>query len=935
MAGELGKASLDLEANLGPFERNLESGHAMAGRMEHALDALAAVADVCQKALNDVKLDASHAATSRVSAEQILSGVRGISDESRTAAREIDKVKLGSEQSTETEVAGDIIDHKLDEIRDSAERTQRALDGVRLRLAAAGGGGSRRPGYGIGPFGAGYGRLGVVGTGVALGVAAGPAIAPAAFGLLAAIPALATTAAGALGTLALAFDGVGKAIGGDKKAFNDLTPAGKQFVLTVRSLDGWFDKLRQTAAKSLFPGLTAGLKAALSPGTVNLITKAVTEFGYALGQAGKMWGQFFGSPAFQRLMGPLMKEGADGFVVFTKIALNLADALLRLSNAAIPFLNWLGNITEKGSKWVDQWIKAEQATGGLARAMNAAQGSLRLVGGLVEALAKVVIALGEALYPVGEVLIKDLTDGLTYLAGVVDRNRKTIQEIAVGALKAFVTVVKLAAVGVRTLWDGLNSLIGHKAIVVGAIAAIGVAVAMALGPTGAVIAGVLIAVGLIRNHWAQLANFFGNVGRSIIYAFKYVWYILEKGALKAALAIVEPFSHLPGVLGGWARTAKNRMQGQLDRLHAPNMDWRNLAARDGALTGTAWRQAFEAAAAKKRAQLQQDQFKPLPFAFYKAMHPGATRKDYETYVKLLEAEGKDVAHRRHHRPHHHRHHGPSMPTDTATPFGPPPPFTKNTGGSGSGGGSVIPNSVAQLEAIARRQDQEAAALNYVGKKAREHLNSEIGDLQKADRLLEEKLKSAHGKKRIELYNAITANLKKIAEARKRLHQTIGNAQQERLQYALDEAAAAVAHAKKGSAAYDRAIKEEEKALRAEIAYWTKRAHNMHLSIKARDEALRKEISYQKQLNSLLKPQAQAAAANQEQFLQIFNQLQGAFAPNVQSVPGQDASGKKTDTHLYEIKHESRKQTRHLQALRDRARFPHSELGVQAAMAVTG
>jgi hypothetical protein len=30
-------------------------------------------------------------------------------------------------------------------------------------------------------------------------------------------------------------------------------------VLTVRSLDGWFDKLKQTAAGSeLFPGLTEG-----------------------------------------------------------------------------------------------------------------------------------------------------------------------------------------------------------------------------------------------------------------------------------------------------------------------------------------------------------------------------------------------------------------------------------------------------------------------------------------------------------------------------------------------------------------------------------------------------------------------------------------------------------------------------------------------------
>ena len=310
--------------------------------------------------------------------------------------------------------------------------------------------------------------------------------------------------------------------------------------------------------------------------------------------------------------------------------------------------------------------------------------------------------------------------------------------------------------------------------------------------------------------------------------------------------------------------------------------------------------------------------------------------------KIGEKVGRETLDHQSHR-HHHHHRGPKPgthawyilhlgydPTQDPT-YGKQPPFTTNTG-SGSGSRSAIPQSVAQLDALAARQDQAASALHYAGKKARQHLEKEITDLESADKILEEKLKHAHGHRRTILYNALTANLKRIAEARKRLNEALTKQRQNDLNFALDQAKLAVENATVGSKAWDKAIVAEESALRAEIRYWDRRAHNDKLSKDARDAALRKEIAYEKELKALLTQRNQAVAQNEAQFLSSFAAIENAFAPN--AVPYQGpSSGGKTDTHLHDIKQEARQTNRHLKAMRDRHRFRHTHHAHDAAMAV--
>lgn len=106
---------------------------------------------------------------------------------------------------------------------------------------------------------------------------------------------------------------------------------------------------------------------------------------------------------------------------------------------------------------------------------------------------------------------------------------------------------------------------------------------------GAIVVAVGIAVGLIVAHWDTVRAFFVKVGRAIAKTFADVFNWLVKTALTVALKIVEPFSHLPGGLGGWARKAKTRLQTELDEMAL-------ASARSGASSGDAWGRNYYAGA---------------------------------------------------------------------------------------------------------------------------------------------------------------------------------------------------------------------------------------------------------------------------------------------------------------------------------------------------
>ncbi len=449
----LGKATYDLEVSLGEFKRNMREGRGEADQMGVTLDALDGIARITEEALGRIRLSPDQAAESRITAKSILEGVQGISEEAMVAAQLLDKVRITEAQATESSIAGERIKHNVKDIGDEADRTKRKLTEVKIAGGVPG-----RSGVGVGLFGSGFGRVGLLGTAIGAGVLTAPAAGPAMAGLLAGIPTFIAGIVGAAGTLALALHGVGAAIGGDKKAFDQLQPSAQQFVLTIRSLSGWVDHLREIAGHNLFPGLTEGLHAALSPGTVSAISVAVAQLAHALGLAGAEWGHFFGSAEFQQIFGPLMAAAAIEIGDISSAVLHLFDALGVLARAAIPLTSWITNEIDNGARLAAQWMHAADASGALSGGMNEARTSLTLVLHLLGALFNAVGALGSALYPVSKVAVKDLTDGLNALAGIIHDNQDKIRELVGGALAALVETVKVLVPIIGHVFDMLNSI---------------------------------------------------------------------------------------------------------------------------------------------------------------------------------------------------------------------------------------------------------------------------------------------------------------------------------------------------------------------------------------------------------------------------------------------------------------------------------------------
>lgn len=90
-------------------------------------------------------------------------------------------------------------------------------------------------------------------------------------------------------------------------------------------------------------------------------------------------------------------------------------------------------------------------------------------------------------------------------------------------------------------------------------------------------------VGLLTGDWKQawdgfvrivkaplelVKSLFSNFVNAIKDLFDSLWNGLKRTAFRAAAAIMEPFSHLPGRLGHWARVAKDKMLEELAKINA-------------------------------------------------------------------------------------------------------------------------------------------------------------------------------------------------------------------------------------------------------------------------------------------------------------------------------------------------------------------------------
>jgi hypothetical protein len=590
-----------------------------------------------------------------------------------------------------------------------------------------------------------------------------------------------------------------------------------------------------------------------------------------------------------------------------------------LGRAAVPLVNWLTDAAAKGLKLADVWLHSKDATGGLARAMDEAKMSLRLVGGLVLSLLNVIGALGRALYPVSKVAVKDLTDGLNALAGMISRNQSGIRAIVQGALAALVSTVKTATPIVRGLAQGIGAVahavggwkVAFEIVIGGLLAAKFVGLAKS-------VLGVVTAVKEARLGMLALG---GPEVLAALAAAAIAFH--EVSDPKSALnrAIHDSTANAPGdpiYKGGkwvnpdsgkpvadqayWNREFRaNHPAGSIPGEGSTAYGAGSAAGQHGALTTNAVTKAAAAATAASKPKAKQ----PAP----------------GTHAWWIANLGYD-------------------PNDSSSVFGTQPPFTKNVPVARKPkkppAPPLIPPLAAHAEALAAANASKARALGNVGGTATRYLDAELADLETATKAIKTKYLTSTGKVRTELFAALTVVENRMRSTRTLLKKSIVDNRAAELQFAVDQAKDAVASAAEGTAAYDKAIKAEERALKAQIAYLDKQAHNSKLSLAARTKAIRQETADKKALAALTKPDVGNVAANEKQFLATFGQIFSAYAPNAFPQPATktDHSGKMA-THLYETVHELRQQTKQLASLNDRASFPSSAAMDSSAQSVFG
>jgi hypothetical protein len=358
---------------------------------------------------------------------QVAAVLKALGVTADTTASQLKDVKITAGQATETAANARRMQGSVSGIGREARQARRDLDQLKLSLAGTG------PLAGILPGGArsrtgGYAALGLLGL-----AGAGPAGAGAAAGL-AALPGLATAGAAAIGVLVGAFNGLGKAIEGDKQAFDKLNPATQQFVQTLRSLSPWLHEVQDITRQGLFPGLTDALHSALTPANAAAFEHAASGVALALGDVADEFGKSIGSPAFTAGFGQVMTQAATNLRTLGDAGLHFAAALGKLTVTAGPLTEWMSREVDLGARLLDSWTGQAQASGQLAHGLEGAKNELIIVGHFVTAFADAAYQLIRALTPLGNEILVGLTHELHNLADWVDRNRQEIIDFTTGAL---------------------------------------------------------------------------------------------------------------------------------------------------------------------------------------------------------------------------------------------------------------------------------------------------------------------------------------------------------------------------------------------------------------------------------------------------------------------------------------------------------------------
>jgi Prophage tail length tape measure protein len=122
---------------------------------------------------------------------------------------------------------------------------------------------------------------------------------------------------------------------------------------------------------------------------------------------------------------------------------------------------------------------------------------------------------------------------------------------------------RLLLIPLQAAWDGIKS--AASAAWAGILGLLNAAWNGIKGAAATAWSAITATITTAKN--AMVAVFTG-IGHAISSLLDAAWTLIKIGALNAAKAIVEPFSHLPGSMGAWARKIKDNVNAELDGITA-------------------------------------------------------------------------------------------------------------------------------------------------------------------------------------------------------------------------------------------------------------------------------------------------------------------------------------------------------------------------------
>jgi hypothetical protein len=189
-----------------------------------------------------------------------------------------------------------------------------------------------------------------------------------------------------------------------QKSLTGLVPAQVSFVKQLQSSKKELDKLRQSAASGLFPGLTAALKN-LQP-LFKPIQSVVSQTAKALGGLAVE-----ASKSFSKWGGDIRTIGGTNVTILRHLggaAIALASAFKDLLVVAGPLATWMSTSIQSGAIWIAQQVAAGRASGRLAVFLAQTHAVMLQVWDIAKNLAVAFFDIGKAAAPLGRDLLNSI-----------------------------------------------------------------------------------------------------------------------------------------------------------------------------------------------------------------------------------------------------------------------------------------------------------------------------------------------------------------------------------------------------------------------------------------------------------------------------------------------------------------------------------------------